>query len=98
MGGAGPNRFLIGEKILGGVRRAETGRGCRPPSMFLGWTRSGRLRKMAAFSFLPRTLARTGCERFCIGRPAGVYRRTNQQSNCYRLANLPPEFVEPRHA
>ena len=52
---------------------------------------------MAVFSFLPATLARAGFESFCIGCPADVYRRTNQQSNGYRLANLPPEFVEEKH-
>jgi hypothetical protein len=101
MEGAGPNRFLIGEKLLGEVRRAETGRGCCTPSMFVTGSRAGRLRPMTVFSFmscLPRTLALTWVERFDIGCPDGIYRRTNQQSNGYRLANLPPEFVEKKHA
>jgi hypothetical protein len=96
MKGAGPNRFLIGEEILGEECRAETD--CRTRSKFLSGARSGRLRRMALFSLLPPTLARTWFESLCIGCPAGVYRRTNQQSNRYRLANLPPEFVEEKHA
>ncbi len=101
MEGAGPNRFLIGEEIVGEECRAETD--CRSRSMFLSGTGSRRLRRMAVFSFLPRTflprtVARAGFESFCIGCPAGVYQRTNQHSNCYRPANLPPEFVEARHA
>src|ERR1700682_6390340 len=105
MEGAGPDRFLIGEEILGEERGAETG--CRTGWMFLSWTRSGRLRRMAVFAFLPRTclprtflphtLARTWFGSFCIGCPAGD-RRTNQQSNGYGLANLPPDFVEKKHA
>src|ERR1700675_3765348 len=110
MKGAGPDPFLIGEKILGEERRAETEG--RTGWMFLSWTRSGRLRRMAVFSFLPRTflqrtllprtflprtVARTWFGSFCIGCPAGD-RRTNHQNNGYRLANLPPEFVEEKHA
>ena len=100
MEGAGPDRFLIGEEILGEERGAETG--CRTGWMFLSWTRSGRLRRMVVFSFLPRTflprtVARAWFGSFCIGCPAGD-RRSNQQSNGYRLANLPPEFVEVKHA
>src|ERR1700686_5508718 len=99
MEGAGPDRFLIGEEILGEERGAETG--CRTCWMFLSWTRSGQLRIMAVFSFLPRTflprtVTRTWFGRVCSGCPAGD-RRTNQQSNGYRLANLPPEVVEARH-
>jgi len=101
MKGAGPNRFLIGEEILGEECRAEPD--CRTRSKFLSGARSGRLRRMALFSllprpFLPRTVARTWFESLCIGCPAGVYRRTNQHSNRYRLANLPPEFFEEKHA
>src|ERR1700686_4915326 len=105
MEGAGPDRFLIGEEILGEECGAETG--CRTGSMFLSWTRSGRLRRMAISSFLPRTclprtflprtVARTWFGSFCIGCPAGD-RRTNQHSNRYRPANLPPEFFEVKHA
>src|ERR1700686_4436349 len=96
MKGAGPNRFLIGEEILGEECRAETD--CRTRSKFLSGARSGRLRRMAVFSLLPSTLARPWFESLCIRCPAGVYRRTNQHSNPYWLANLLPEFFQEKHA
>src|SRR5450759_2465677 len=98
----GPDGFLIRYKTLLQVRQAETGRHTFlfHSTSFSG-SRTGWLRRRAAFSLadtLAGTLAGTGFQRFGIGCPAGVSRGTEEQSHGHRLAKMPPEFVEEKHA